>query len=349
MRTIKFVNPDFTGVVNEQRHASRGIIVEDNKILLSYESKNDLYMIPGGGLEKNESLSENCKREILEETGNVVLVKENYLNIEEYYLSFNHINHYFICNITKQGVTNLTDAEIENGLTPKWILLDEAISIFSKYKEYINKDIPRYGLYRRELEAILEYKRFIHVMDTKKYLESFKPTCIQEEADKKYMLEMYNILGDKLFSRESLSTHFSASCWITNKDHTKILMNYHNIYKNWGWLGGHSDNEKDFLYVALKEAHEESGLKNIKVLLKEPISLEILPVTYHIKNGKFVSSHTHMNLTYLFEADEKEELTIKPDENSGLKWVLIDDVLNMTNEEAMKPIYQKLNKVLKEV
>ena len=104
-----------------------------------------------------------------------------------------------------------------------------------------------------------------------------------------------------------------------------------------------------FLYVALKEAHEESGLKNIKVLLKEPISLEILPVTYHIKNGKFVSSHTHMNLTYLFAADEKEELTIKPDENSGLKWVLIDDVLNMTNEEAMKPIYQKLNKVLKEV
>ena len=31
MRTIKFVNPDFTGIVNEQRNASRGIIIENNK------------------------------------------------------------------------------------------------------------------------------------------------------------------------------------------------------------------------------------------------------------------------------------------------------------------------------
>ena len=54
-----------------------------------------------------------------------------------------------------------------------------------------------------------------------------------------------------------------------------------------------------------------------------------------------------MNLTYLFEADESEELKIKPDENSGLKWVLIDDVDKIVNEEAMKPIYVKLNNVLK--
>ena len=146
MRTIKYVNPEFTGIVKEQRHASRGIIVEDNKILLSYESKHDLYMIPGGGMENNETLSENCKREILEETGNIVLVKEQYLNIEEYYLSFNHINHYFICSITKQGKKSLTETEIENGLEPKWVPLDLAISIFSKYKDYINTDIPRYGL-----------------------------------------------------------------------------------------------------------------------------------------------------------------------------------------------------------
>jgi isopentenyldiphosphate isomerase len=56
-----------------------------------------------------------------------------------------------------------------------------------------------------------------------------------------------------------------------------------------------------------------------------------------------------MNVTYLFEADEKEELRIKPDENSGLKWVLLDDVVKVVKEEAMLPIYMKLNDALKKI
>jgi 8-oxo-dGTP pyrophosphatase MutT (NUDIX family) len=175
----------------------------------------------------------------------------------------------------------------------------------------------------------------------------YKPVNEQEKADLKYMLYMYEKEEDHLFYRESLATHFSASAWITNKDHTKVLLNFHNIYKNWGWLGGHNDGDKDFLNVALKEAKEESGLTNIQPISLDPISIEILPVTYHIKNGKFISSHTHMNLTFLFEADEKEELKIKPDENSGLKWVLLDEAVTITNEEPMKPIYKKLNDALK--
>ena len=56
-----------------------------------------------------------------------------------------------------------------------------------------------------------------------------------------------------------------------------------------------------------------------------------------------------MNLTYLFEADENDELKIKPDENSGLQWVLLDDAIKITNEEDMKPIYQKLNEALRKL
>lgn len=349
MRTIKFMNPDYIGRYNVLRHASRGIVVEDNKILLSYASNEDLYMIPGGGCEGNESYSDNCKREVQEETGYECVIKDQYLTIEEYFNDWCHINHYFIATPIKKTNPSLTEGEIEAGLYPKWVSIDEAIKIFSSYPSYKANDIARFGLYRRELEAIVEYIRYKKVNDTKRLLEEYKPTCVQEEADKKYMVEMYDLLGDKLFSRESLATHFSASCWITNQDHTKVLMNYHNLYKNWGWLGGHNDNDKDFLYVALKEAHEESGLKNIKVLCNEPISLEILPVAYHMKKGKFVSSHTHMNLTYLFEASDKEELVIKPDENSGLKWVSLDEAIEITNEEGMKPIYQKLNDILRKL
>ena len=90
--------------------------------------------------------------------------------------------------------------------------------------------------------------------------------------------------------------------------------NFHNINKNWGWLGGHSDGEKDQSKVALKEAKEESGIDDIKLLSSSPISIEILPVSYHIKNDKFVNSHLHFNMTYLLQANDTSELKIKPDE-----------------------------------
>ena len=47
------------------------------------------------------------------------------------------------------------------------------------------------------------------------------------------------------------------------------------------------------------------------------------------RRGKYVGSHVHLNVTYLLEADESEEIHIKDDENSGVKWVPIDKILEI--------------------
>ena len=47
MKTITLISDDYQGHVDYSRHACRGIVVKDNKILLSYEKKNDKYVIPG--------------------------------------------------------------------------------------------------------------------------------------------------------------------------------------------------------------------------------------------------------------------------------------------------------------
>ena len=100
--------------------------------------------------------------------------------------------------------------------------------------------------------------------------------------------------------------------------------------------------------VALREAKEESGLIDVELIYDFPVSVEILPVAYHYKKGKFVNSHLHLNLTYLLLANEADTLHIKPDENSGLRWVELNRAVSMTNEEAMKPIYKKLNDVVEQ-
>lgn len=176
----------------------------------------------------------------------------------------------------------------------------------------------------------------------KTMIENYNPVNEQEESDKSLMLEYIEKFEDTL-TRENRTCHFTASSWIVNKERTKVLMIYHNIYDSWAWTGGHCDGDPDVLHVALKEAEEETGLKSVKPINKELASLEIVTVDGHVKRGKYVSSHVHLNCSFLFEADENEELHIKADENSGVKWVDISEALKLTKEAKMVPIYQKLN------
>ena len=180
----------------------------------------------------------------------------------------------------------------------------------------------------------------------RKEIEDYKPYNEQEEQDKKVMLEYIDTFDDVL-TRNNEFGHFTASSWVLNKDRTKVLMIYHNIYKSWAWTGGHSDGDSNLLNVALREVKEETGIKDVKPISDNIFSLEIICVNGHVKRGKYVSSHVHLNVTYLLEADENEELRIKEDENSGVRWVDIDKAIDLSNEAWMKGIYKKLIKILR--
>lgn len=172
-------------------------------------------------------------------------------------------------------------------------------------------------------------------------ISSYEPVNAQEQQDQIVMLE-YIKLFDNILTRDNHFGHFSSSPWIVNHDFTKVLMIYHNIYDSWGWCGGHNDGDDDFKHVAIKEGIEETGLSSLTLLSEAPIAIDILPVPPHMKRGSFISAHVHLNLTYLCMADETEELRIKPDENSGVKWVELSQINDMVTEEDMKIVYAKL-------
>ena len=181
-------------------------------------------------------------------------------------------------------------------------------------------------------------------MTLRELVEGYVPLCEQEQADRQAMLLAMDTFGDVL-TRANTVCHFTASSWITDRTHTHILMAWHNVYRAWSWTGGHADGDEDLRAVALREAREESVLKTLRLLREAPVSLEMLTVHNHIKRGRFVSSHLHMNMTWLLEADEREPLTVKPDENSGLKWMLPEEAA-ASPEAEMVPIYTKLNERL---
>lgn len=155
------------------------------------------------------------------------------------------------------------------------------------------------------------------------------------------MLKYFDTFDDVL-TRDNEIGHFSASAWAVNKSRTKVLMIYHNIYNSWAWTGGHADGEENLLDVAIRELKEETGVSNIKLVTEDILALDVLHVERHIKRGKFVPSHMHLNLTYLLEVDERDQLKVKEDENKGVKWISIDDIFDMVSEEGMKTVYKKL-------
>ena len=183
-------------------------------------------------------------------------------------------------------------------------------------------------------------------MDYQEKIRNYQPYNQQEEGDKKQIIEYMSCFEDVL-TRKNTICHFTPTGFTINKERNKILMVYHTIYQSWAWTGGHADGETDFLKVAIREVKEETGITSIEPITQEIFSLEILPVWGHIKKGNYVAPHQHINVTYLLEADETEALQIKKDENSGVKWIPLDQIKKYSTETSMYEYYDKIIEKLK--
>lgn len=175
-------------------------------------------------------------------------------------------------------------------------------------------------------------------------ITAYKPVNEQEAAEKRVILQYIKDYPHNILLRENELGHLTSSGFIMNKTLDKVLMVHHNIYQTWAWTGGHADGDDDLLYVALKEAREETGVQNIEPLMPEMASLDILPVWGHVKKGAYVPTHMHLSVAYILIADENEQLHINEAENSGVKWLTLDEIATHCNEPQIVEIYKKLIK-----
>ena len=179
-------------------------------------------------------------------------------------------------------------------------------------------------------------------MNLYEQIKNYNPVNDQERNDKEQMLRFMEQNSDYL-SRENQIAHFTTSIWTVNKERTKTLMVYDNIYDSWSWIGGHADGEEDLCAVAMRELQEETGVKFAKLVSEEILSLETLTVSGHVKRGNYVPSHLHFNLTFLAEADEREALVVNEDENQAVKWWTFEEALQVSSEPWMvERVYKKL-------
>ena len=180
-------------------------------------------------------------------------------------------------------------------------------------------------------------------MELLNQLEQYRPFNEQEAQDREELLRRVRS-GEDLYTRDNPAAHFTASAWVVSPLRDQVLLAYHNLYDSWAWLGGHADGERDLLSVAMREVREESGLVQLRPVSRDIYSLEILTVNGHEKHGRYVSSHLHLNVTYLLEADPAAPLRCKPDENSRVGWFSLENAIEASSEPWFRRrIYPKLN------
>lgn len=175
-------------------------------------------------------------------------------------------------------------------------------------------------------------------------IHAFEPGCDQEVADRALMLE--RLACDPLAFERTSPSHFTCSAWAVDATGEQAVLCYHRIYDSWSWVGGHADGERDLVAVARRELAEETGIAQADLVSAGRgtiLSLEVLPVAGHMRRGAWVSSHAHLNVTYLFVADPLAPLRSQPDENAAVRWAPLDDVLLLSTEPWMcERVYRKL-------
>ncbi|EKE15669.1 MAG: hypothetical protein ACD_11C00115G0009 [uncultured bacterium] len=88
---------------NKKKHfTASALIIDNNKVLLIYHKKLNVWLYPGGHIEENENPDETLLREVMEETGleiEIISNRDNSLSNQKQNVSSLHLPYAFLCEL----------------------------------------------------------------------------------------------------------------------------------------------------------------------------------------------------------------------------------------------------------
>lgn len=166
-----------------------------------------------------------------------------------------------------------------------------------------------------------------------------------DDEEKESCIRMINFINttDRCFDRLCQKGHITVSVWLLNDVENKVLLTHHKKLGVWLQLGGHADGDSNVYSVALKEASEESGLRNFFFLLEGKIfDIDIHEVPPY-KNTPF---HYHYDVRFLVKTNQVESDVKISEESNDLKWFSYDDLNFPRTSKSLVRMHIKWKKLL---
>ncbi len=173
-------------------------------------------------------------------------------------------------------------------------------------------------------------------------LSDYHPTDPRDRDCRDRFVEFVKDHGD-CFERALAIGHLTGSAWIVNQSRSRYLLTFHKKLGLWLQLGGHADGETNMAAVALREAREESGLSEIRLIEPGIFDLDI----HVIPQYRDVPQHLHYDVRFLCEADDRLPLSLS-DESHDLRWLSSQEIAQLTQEESILRMLRKSSKPLNE-
>lgn len=147
------------GLSNKQpRLTARAILQnKDGLYAVMYAQKFNLYSLPGGGIEKDETPEEALQREVLEETGCIceAIAELGKVLENRACLDYTQESYYFVATTTGVSkIPELTADEIENKTVMQWHTFDEMYRLIASPT---HKNVQRKYLQARDVAALNAY------------------------------------------------------------------------------------------------------------------------------------------------------------------------------------------------
>lgn len=118
----------------------------------------------------------------------------------------------------------------------------------------------------------------------------------------------------------SLPLHFTASALVVHPDSGRVLLRWHQRLRMWLQAGGHADpGESDPLMIALREAGEETGLRDLTPWPDDAIRHAVV---CQVPAGKGEPAHEHADLRY-FMATRAPESATPENPDAPLRWLTV--------------------------
>lgn len=170
-------------------------------------------------------------------------------------------------------------------------------------------------------------------------LESYVPRSDQEAADLARLRELSS--QPEVWARTA-PVHATGSALIVHPPSGRVLLRWHARMQAWLQVGGHADpGETSPLAVALREAHEETGLGELQAWPnpRQPSVIQIVIVP--VPAGRGEPAHHHADVRYLLSTDRPEDATPESP-GARLRWLPLHEAIAEVAEDNLRICLQRI-------